>query len=249
MKIFRIFENQLFTLLDTIELAGDIGHRICSVLRLEKDDIILLFNGDGYEYKSVITNVKRHTVFVKILEKIKKNLESSLKIHLGQVISKGDKMDFVIQKATELGIQKLTPLFSEHCMVQLKSDRIEKKKEHWIKIAIHAAEQCGRTEVPIIETPQTLVQWVQTRNEETRLVLSPLATQSLAATKIRGSVALLIGPEGGLSDDEVKIACKHTFTDVKLGPRVLRTETAALAAVTVVQCMAGDFSEHPLSVP
>ena len=168
-------------------------------------------------------------------------MESVLEIHLGQVISKGEKMDFVIQKATELGVKKITPLFSERSVVHLKQDRLEKKTGHWQKIAIHAAEQCGRTVVPAIEHPIPIAEWVFNRDEKTRLGLDPLSPNGLNALPILGSVALLIGPEGGLTEQELVYAKERGFQTVSCGPRILRTETAALVAITALQCKAGDL--------
>ncbi len=216
-------------------------HRLTAVLRLETDRQILLFNGDGFEYLSIITLIKRNRVSVQILEKTKKNLESLLEIHLGQVISKGEKMDFVIQKATELGVKKITPLFSERSIVHLKQDRLEKKTEHWQKIAIHAAEQCGRTLVPTIEHPTQIAEWIISRDEKTRLGLDPLSSHGLNTLPILGPVALLIGPEGGLTEEELIYAKEQGFKTASCGPRILRTETAALVAITVLQCKAGDL--------
>lgn len=242
MRIPRIFQNTPFPIHGQIELDLDASRHLKNVLRLEKEDKVILFNGDGNEYLSAITLITKHTVFLKILEVTEKNCESSLKIHLGQVISKGEKMDFVIQKATELGVHSITPLFSERSVVHLPKDRMEKKIEHWQKIAIHASEQCGRTIVPKIEKPLPLFEWVHERPEKTRLVLSLSTDNTLSKLSFHDSVALLIGPEGGLTSEEVEYAKARNFTAIKLGPRVLRTETAALAIITAVQLQGGDLN-------
>jgi 16S rRNA (uracil1498-N3)-methyltransferase len=241
MKFPRIFQNRPLKISDHIELDSNTCHRLTAVLRAETDKKIILFNGDGFEYLSTITLIKRNRVNVTVLEKTRKKLESPLEIHLGQVISKGEKMDFVVQKATELGVKKITPLFSERSVVHLKHDRLEKKTEHWQKIAIHAAEQCGRTVVPAIEQPIPISEWIFNRDENTRLGLDPLSPNGLNTLPILGPVALLIGPEGGLTSEELRYALEKGFKTVSCGPRILRTETAALVAITALQCKAGDL--------
>jgi 16S rRNA (uracil1498-N3)-methyltransferase len=241
MKLPRLFQNRPLQISDHIELDPNASHRLTAVLRAETDRKVILFNGDGFEYLSIITLIKRNRVNVTVLEKTKKNLESVLGIHLGQVISKGEKMDFVIQKATELGVKKITPLFSERSVVHLKQDRLEKKTVQWQKIAIHAAEQCGRTVVPAIEHPIPIAEWVFNRDEKTRLGLDPLSPNGLNTLPILGPIALLIGPEGGLTEQELVYAKERGFQTVSCGPRILRTETATLVAITALQCKAGDL--------
>ena len=223
-------------------LEEQISHRLNTVLRIEKDHTVCLFNGDGFEYLATITQVNRRAIHLKITEKIEKNLESPLFIHLGQVISKGEKMDFVVQKATELGVQAITPLFSERCVVHVSADRLEKKQDHWKKIAIHAAEQCGRVSIPIIHAPIPLMTWVFNATEMHRLVLSLNATQSLKKIPLSTSIAALTGPEGGLTEAEVDFAVAQNFIPIMLGPRVLRTETAALTILSLLQYQFGDLS-------
>jgi len=242
MKIMRIYQNRTLQINDQFELDKATSHRLSTVLRLKTEKSIILFNGDGFEYLATITPFKRHALFVHIIEKIEKNLESPLKIHLGQGLSKGDKMEFVVQKATELGVTSITPLLSERTVVHLNSERLENKNEHFTKVAIHASEQCGRTQVPTIEKVCDLKQWAFERAESTRLVLSPTASQTLKAISLeKKSIALLIGPEGGLTEAEVEFACKKGFQAIALGPRILRTETAAIAMIAALQCLVGDF--------
>lgn len=241
MRAPRIYQNKTLNLYDHFELDKDTGHRLSVVLRIEVEQPIILFNGDGNEYLSTVTHIKRDIIRVKINQVFEKSFESPIHIHLGQVISKGEKMDFVVQKATELGVNIITPLFSERCVVHLKQDRIDKKQEHWQKIAIHAAEQCGRTKVPRIEKPMELLEWVQQRTEKMRLTLALSATQTIRQIDIQDSVALMIGPEGGLTLEEIDYAIHYNFIALKLGPRVLRTETAALVAIAGIQLNGGDL--------
>jgi 16S rRNA (uracil1498-N3)-methyltransferase len=238
----RLYLERTLHLHMPLILEGLESHRLSTVLRLEKDHTVSLFNGDGFEYLATITMVNRRAIHLKITEKIEINLESPLFIHLGQVISKGEKMDFVVQKATELGVQAITPLLSERCVVHVKTDRLEKKQEHWKKIAIHAAEQCGRVSIPIIHSPIPLMEWVFNTTEMHRLVLSLNAKQRLKKIPLSNSVAVLTGPEGGLTEAEIDFAVTQHFIPITLGPRVLRTETAALTILSLLQYQAGDLS-------
>lgn len=241
MKAPRFFDNQTLTVCETIQLSTATSHRLTSVLRLSVDDPLMLFNGDGYEYKGIITHIKRNGVTVKILERTLNCVESPLKIHLGQAVSKGEKMDFVMQKATELGVCVVSPVCAMRSVVHLKAERLEKKQEHWQKIAMHAAEQSGRGYIPVVQPTLPLMEWLETRTENTRLVLDPMAQQTLSNIEIQGPVALLIGPEGGLTEAEINHAKQRQFKPIKLGPRILRTETAALAILALIQYAAGDF--------
>ena len=241
MRITRLYLNTKLNIHQILELDAELSHKLLNVLRLKKDDKLIVFNGEQDEYLSEIQSIHRKIVGLKILLRIVKNVESPLKIHLGQVMAKGDKMDFVVQKATELGVHRITPLSSERSVVHLKHERIEKKIEHWQKVVIHAAEQSGRTFVPQIEKPMDINEWVHDVSESTRLVLDPTGEYTLSAMEKLDSVALLIGPEGGLSPEEISFALKKGFKGVQFGPRILRTETAALAAIAALQCRAGDM--------
>jgi 16S rRNA (uracil1498-N3)-methyltransferase len=244
MRIPRIFQNKTLNIHDCIVLEPDLSHKLNTILRLPKNASVILFNGDGYEYTGTIVEATTKVVKIKILANYLKSCESSLKIHLGQVISKGEKMDFVIQKSTELGVLAIQPLFSERCVIHLKNDRLEKKLEHWQKIAIFAAEQSGRTLIPHVKKPITLAEWLRCKEIQEipcRLLLDPNATSSLNNVAILDTVALLIGPEGGLTKMEIEDATENHFKGLRLGKRILRTETAAIAALSALQYKAGDF--------
>lgn len=241
MKLPRIFQARSLKILDDITLDKEASHRLTRVLRLTTGNQCILFNGNGYEYLSLIKSQKRNIVEIRIIERVLKNIESPLIIHVGQVLSKGEKMDFVVQKATELGVHQITPLFSARSVVHLDTKRAAKKSEHLQQIAIHAAEQCGRTRVPIIEKPMRLTEWILNRSEKTRLILSPNSAGHLKNIDMANSIAILIGPEGGLTPEEIEYTVRHQFKALSLGPRILRTETAALAALVAIQCIAGDL--------
>ena len=169
------------------------------------------------------------------------NVESPLFIELGQVISRGDKMEFTIQKAVELGISKITPLYSSRCGVKLDDKRKDKKVEQWQKIAISACEQCGRNVVPKVGEITNIDDWYSKDPEALSLTLDPKASIKLSEIKLKSKLRLLIGPEGGLDDSEIQKASENNFVGVTLGPRILRTETAALAALSILGCTFGDL--------
>jgi 16S rRNA (uracil1498-N3)-methyltransferase len=166
-----------------------------------------------------------------------------LNLWLAQGISRGEKMDYTIQKAVELGVTKIIPLITERCNVRLDEERSQKRLQHWEKIIISATEQCGRNQIPEILPPQSLTHWLKNRVADYFFVLSPTATQKLSEMSIpkTARIALLIGPEGGLSDQEIDYLTQQQFIPISLGPRILRTETAAIAAITAFQCYFGDL--------
>lgn len=168
--------------------------------------------------------------------------ESPLHLHLGQVMSRGEKMEFTIQKSIELGVSVITPLISERCGVRLDAERMAKKQQQWQKIAIAACEQCGRNRIPQIRPIMTLEAWCAEPDDGLRLNLHPRASASINTLPLpQHRIRLLIGPEGGLSADEIAMTANHRFTDILLGPRVLRTETTALTAITALQVRFGDL--------
>ena len=217
------------------------GHLI-KVLRFKQDDPFTVFNGlETYEYEAVLTEVTNKKASFKCLKKIERNVESPLLIELGQVVSKGDKMEFTIQKACELGIYKITPLYSQRCNVKLDDKRKDKKQEQWQKIAISACEQCGRTIVPKVAPITNIDTWYQENRDYLNLTLDPRANVPLSKIQIQKRLRLLVGPEGGLDESEVNHALEFNFKGVSLGPRILRTETAALAALSILGSAFGDL--------
>ena len=166
-----------------------------------------------------------------------------VEIYLAQGIARGEKMDFVIQKAVEMGVTQIYPVITERCNVRLDSEREQKRLQHWQAVVVSACEQSGRNYVPIVHAPMKLNLWLDSVNADKKFVLSPHVENKLQEKMAQpASIAILIGPEGGLSDQEVSAASQHGFTALQLGPRVLRTETAALAALAVLQFQFGDFS-------
>jgi 16S rRNA (uracil1498-N3)-methyltransferase len=224
------------------ELDDQAFAHLIRVLRMNDGDPVRLFNGDGHEYAGQLCDVQKKSASVLIGDILRSEADTPLKLQLGQVVSKGDRMDFTIQKATELGISDITPLWSERCEVRLKGERLDKKMEHWQKVAISACEQSGRNRIPAIHQPQYFADWAKNNNADVRLLLHPHRQKPLRDYPQPASVALLVGPEGGFSEQEVEMAMSSGFAGLTLGPRILRTETAALAALSVFQFQWGDFS-------
>ena len=217
------------------------AHYISRVLRLTEGSTIQLFDGSGWEYPGELVEVGKKQVRVLLQDAVAGLPESPLHIHLGQGLSRGEKMDWVIQKATELGAQAITPLFTERCEVKLQGERQDKRMEHWQQIAISACEQCGRTKPPVIHAPQRLDDWLKTVEADLKLVLDPQQERALGEHSSPKTLAMLIGPEGGLSGNEVEAAKVQNFQGTLLGPRVLRTETAPIAMISVAQWLWGDW--------
>ena len=227
-----------------VELDGDRSRYVGKVLRARVGDSLQLFNGDGPEWSATITNISKSSVVLQVGECVQKVVESPLKIHLVQGISRGDRMDLVVQKATELGVKRITPVLTEYGVVKLDAERAEKRREHWQKIANSACEQSGRTRLPLVDRPLPLKHWFGEKPASVgaELILTPGAAEPLAAIPApETKVCVLIGPEGGFSDIETEDAAVAGFRAVSLGPRVLRTESAAIATLAVLQSLWGDF--------
>ncbi|MGF6693534.1 16S rRNA (uracil1498-N3)-methyltransferase [Metapseudomonas resinovorans] len=216
------------------------AHYIGRVLRLASGDPVQLFDGSGQEYLGELIEVGKKTVRVELREAFTGMAESPLRVHLGQGLSRGERMDWAIQKATELGVAQISPIVSERCEVRLKDERADKRLAHWRQVAISACEQCGRSVLPVIHSPVTLADWQRDVQADLKLVLHPVA-EPLAGHARPSSLAFLIGPEGGLSEAEVDAAKAAGFHAARLGPRVLRTETAPVVALSVAQQLWGDF--------
>jgi 16S rRNA (uracil1498-N3)-methyltransferase len=237
----RIYTPEDLALNCRLDLDSQASNHLIKVLRLIEGAELRLFNGDGCEYLAQITVANKKNAQVEINEVLSTNSNVSFPLHLGQVVSKGDRMDFTIQKATELGITDITPLWSERCDVRLKGERLEKKMEHWQKVAISACEQSGRNHIPTIHPAMNYQDWANSVEAETKLILHTRDQKPLSEIKAPASVALLVGPEGGITDEEVELCLQQGFTGLTLGPRILRTETAALAALSLFQYLWGDF--------
>ncbi len=243
MRIPRIYLPAPLSNNSEIDLDANAFNHCIKVLRLKQGYKIILFNGEGGEYEAELSNVQRRSASAKIGRFIDSTTESPLNITLAQCISRGDKMDYSIQKAVELGVTAIQPLFSERCGVKLQQDRQDKKQGQWQNIAISACEQSGRNQIPLIHSPQNLDDWLESCTADCKLTLAPSSHTTLKQLdKPTGDIAVLIGPEGGLSDQEIEATTQHGFTGISLGPRILRTETAGLVVLSTLQHQWGDLA-------
>jgi 16S rRNA (uracil1498-N3)-methyltransferase len=219
------------------------AYHIARVLRMREGAPLSVFDGEGHEFQAEIVRVDGESVFVRLGAAIQVTTESPLRISLIQGVSRGERMDWTLQKATELGVAAISPVLTSRSVVRLDEKQAAKKQQHWAGIVSGACEQCGRARIPQVHEPTTLRSYfANVRKEGLRLVLSPSAPGSLAGlTSLPTKVELLIGPEGGLDDEELMNAQKAGFMPVRLGPRVLRTETAGVVALTVLQALWGDL--------
>ena len=242
MRIPRIHHPALLTVGQVTLLDEDAANHVGRVLRMQAGQALQLFDGSNQVFEAVIKQADKKSVQVEILSGFEDDRESPLWLHLGQVMSRGEKMEFTIQKAVELGVNVITPLYSERCGVKLDAERLSKKLGQWQKIAVAACEQCGRNRVPEIRPVMSLEAWCAEQEQGLKLNLHPRASASInTLPQPVERVRLLIGPEGGLSVDEIAMTAEHQFTDILLGPRVLRTETTALTAITALQVRFGDL--------
>lgn len=246
-QIPRIYTQQDLTLGQSIELESQASQHISRVLRLTVGDQVRLFNGTQGDVMTNISGASKKATELSVESQICPQQTIALNSHLGQVVSKGERMEYTIQKATELGVCQITPLWSERCEVKLKGERLEKKLEQWRKIAISACEQSGRNNIPQINAPMQFSDWCTQQQQENNrrcFILHPDTHQeckTLAEYDHTDQVSILIGPEGGFSQDEVTQARTMQFNYLTLGPRVLRTETASVAVLSVMQYLWGDF--------
>ena len=226
-----------------IELPDNAAHHAQRVLRLKAGDMVRLFNGDGHDYDGELLRVTKEGVTARITGQHLVERESPLNVTLAQCISSGDRMDFTLQKAVELGVARIQPLAAERSVVKLAGDRAEKRVQHWQNVVASACEQSGRASVPQVLPPLPFMHWLAEPHDfALRLMLNPHTEQRLHdLAKPDGAICLLIGCEGGFAPGEITAATNTGFTGVRLGPRILRTETAGLAALTALQTLWGDF--------
>jgi 16S rRNA (uracil1498-N3)-methyltransferase len=230
-----------------VHLPPEAAHHAARVLRLAVGEPVVLFNGLGGEFEGRITRSDRGEVRVKTGAFIDRDSESPLELVLGQGLSGGDRMDLTLQKAVELGISAIQPLATERSVVKLSGERANRRADHWRSLVVASCEQCGRNRIPAVAELCRFEEWMalltrEPADGERRLLMSPVAEQSLRSLPPpAGRIVLLAGPEGGLSPREAALAQDYGFIAVRLGPRVLRTETAALAALAAIQALWGDF--------
>jgi 16S rRNA (uracil1498-N3)-methyltransferase len=237
MKHVRLYQNTLLNIGEELTLDEYASHHLFKVLRFPQGQSIILFNGDGFNYSAEVLETKKNCT-VKLLSKDLNLSESKLKLTLAQGVAKGEKMDFLIQKAVELGVNKIIPVLSERCVVKLSGDKLVKRTKHWQKIVIGACEQSGRSVIPEMASPIGLDEFLQ-QPSVNGFVLHHRSEQTLLDMAVVNKATILIGPEGGLSEVEIAQATQVGYQSLLLGSRVLRTETASLAAIANMQLLWG----------
>lgn len=225
----------------TLDLPDEAVRHLVQVLRMTAGETLVVFNGEGGEYEATLVAASRKAARLAIGAHQAISREPSLAITIAQCVSKGDRMDYALQKATELGAAAFVPVLSARGVVKLDGERWEKKVEHWRGVVIGAAEQSGRTRVPTVTTLISLDRYVAQATEELRLILAPGGNTSLRDLAMPASATLLIGPEGGFALEELDLARRHGWQALSLGPRILRTETAPVAALAALMALHGDF--------
>jgi 16S rRNA (uracil1498-N3)-methyltransferase len=242
VRLTRVYVETPLAAGKSVALEGSAANHIARVLRLREGDSLTLFDGRGGEYSARVTGFRRDAVQVEVREHQDVERESSLGLTLVQGISRGERMDWVMQKATELGVTRIIPAIAERTVVKLDERQGEKKLQHWRAIVVSACEQCGRNRVPEVAAPVAFYEAVRSIDPAvTRVLLSPAGTISARELERPSHIAMLIGPEGGLSDNEQEAAVAAGFLQVRMGPRILRTETAAIAALAALQHNFGDI--------
>jgi len=241
----RFYHSNPLDLNQIIILDEFASHHALRVMRVKVNDFLILFNGDGFEYRGRVSDINKKTINVEILSKEKNNSESPININLFQSISSNEKMDMVIQKATELGVSSIQPIFTSRSTIKLSLDRTKKRVIHWKQVSISACEQSGRSKIPTIKSPIEFDQISEgIKTNSLNLLLHPdnLEESSNLPNEYSGDINIFIGPEGGFSQDEVLLLKKQNCINIKLGPRILRTETAPLAIIAILQYKYGDFA-------
>ncbi|MEO1767740.1 16S rRNA (uracil(1498)-N(3))-methyltransferase [Thiobacter aerophilum] len=226
----------------SLPLPPEASHHALHVLRMKEDDALFVFDGEGREFRARIQRIERKVVTLAVEDATSSDPEPPFAVILGQGIASGERMDYTLQKAVELGVTEIWPIAAQRSVVRLTGERADKRLSHWRRVVIAACEQSGRSRVPPVHPPLRLSDWLATVPAGLRLMLSPEATTRLGNLAApQGPVILLVGPEGGLSEAERTLAQSRGFEPVRLGPRILRTETAALAALAAMHALWGDF--------
>ena len=254
MSNLRFYSTETLQIGATIKLSDNAATHATRVMRLNVGDDLTLFNGDGFDYSCELISVKKNETLVVVKNSVKVENESNLNITLLQGISAGDRMEYTLQKAVELGVTKIIPIKTERSVVKLSPERAEKRLEHWQNIVVSACEQSGRAKIPQVFAAESLSAWLQANiymassagdlmsAPKMRILLNPIGAKKLSELqKPAGEIELLVGAEGGLSDNEISLALSHGFQSIVLGGRILRTETAPLAAIAAMQTLWGDF--------
>ncbi|MGB5396993.1 MAG: 16S rRNA (uracil(1498)-N(3))-methyltransferase [Gammaproteobacteria bacterium] len=240
MRITRIYYSGNLSAGTTLRLDKSASHHLVRVLRMKPGASIIVFNNTAYEYECELLDDNQSATSIRVNAQQECHTESCLRIHLLQGVSRGDRMDISIQKATELGVDMITPVICNRTNISFDVQRSKKKREHWQQVIISACEQSGRSQLAKLPAITAFEQALQASPQQLKLVLDPTASTSLRSLQPDNTIALLIGPEGGLTESEIEQAKQAGFIGVSLGPRVLRTETAGIAAISALQVLWGD---------
>ena len=242
MRNYRVHSDAALTVGAQIELDKGATKHLVAVLRVGLGDTITVFNGDGFNYLCSVIEITKSSLSVRVVSKSDPENESNLSTTLGLAVSKGDRFEWAIKKATELGVTSIAPLLTQRVDVRLPPDRWAKKRSHWQQVVIAACEQSGRAFVPTVGDATPLASWLPSLDADTRFVLDPRALGAAKPADEPRHIALLIGPEGGLTNDEVALAKANNFVSMSIGPRIMRTETAPIAALSVIGAKWGDLN-------
>lgn len=241
MRLTRVYVDSELTIDSLVDLPKPVAQHLLKVLRLRIGAAVVLFNGDGNDYAGMLENNRQ----VRIGEVESGDPPSPMRLTLAQGLCRGEKMDTVLQKATELGVRAIQPLNTQRSEVRLKQDRLQRRMAHWQQVIASACEQCGRSDIPALHEPMNLPDWIvqlQADDDQIRLILDP--TGDTALTQISGrpaNVVVVVGPEGGLEDKEIRLCASQGFSRLSLGPRILRTETAGPALLAAAGALWGDL--------
>jgi 16S rRNA (uracil1498-N3)-methyltransferase len=249
VRVPRIYQSKALSSGQIFDLDAQATVHLTKVLRLRVGDELVVFNGEGGEFEATVSTIERRAASIELGKAIDREVESPLELVLVQGVSRGERMDYTVQKAVELGVTQIVPVNTERTVVNLKGDRLVRRQQHWQAVVNGACEQSGRNIVPEVKPIVPLQQWLDEPNSDSasglKLVLHHRAETSLAdCPRPEGRVIVLIGPEGGLSLPEITAAESSGYLPLRLGPRVLRTETAAVAALAILQWLWGDFGEN-----
>ena len=244
MRVPRIYTDQPLRTGHEVLLPEQAGEHVARVLRLERGHPLILFNGDGREYDATLAGLAKRAVTAEVTGMREADREAPLQLTLAQGIARGEKMDWILQKATELGVARIVPIVTERTEVKLDEERAERRLAHWTQVIAGACEQSGRNRLPDIELPQRLDRWLGTLGDAAamRLALLPNCDSTLRQLpQLDNGAIVVVGPEGGLSDHDVAMLTQSGFRGLRLGPRILRTETAGIAALAALQALYGDL--------
>ena len=242
----RFYHSNTININETLFMDHFAAHHAQKVMRIKINDQLILFNGDGFDYTGKVINIKKRQIEVLITSKNNINSESNLKIILLQALTSSEKMDWIIQKTTELGVTEIQPITCERSIIKIKNNKIEKKLLHWRQVSISACEQCGRAKLPIIHKPQNFSKYLETitnSDKNLKIILSPDAKKSFNNIKsnTKKDIKVLIGPEGDFTKKELELAINKDFLPIRIGPRILRTETAPISILSILQYKYGDI--------